>query len=151
MLKKILAFFKKIYTLLFVRYIKTISDPSLEKRYLKAGGQFGDAVSYIWMGECIGFEDLLNTWAVIEQEYASRGFRTISIDDFVGYGGWGHDVSNLIGKPRKTNEPPVLHAELYRVMYLGKMQRNSAVIEAFETGNAAHGTYLIPSTKNLTK
>lgn len=38
---------------------KFLSDTQVERRYVGAGGIFGDAVSYIYMGECIGFAKLL--------------------------------------------------------------------------------------------
>lgn len=32
----------------------------VEKRYARAGATFGDAVSYLYMDQCVGFEELLN-------------------------------------------------------------------------------------------
>ncbi len=65
--------------------MKLLSDEGVKKRYKKAGAMFGDALSYIYMGECIGFEMLLDRLARWEEEYASRGYRTISLGAFVDF------------------------------------------------------------------
>lgn len=92
---------------------------SVQKRYLRAGAEFGDAVSYLYMGECIGFEKLLDAWAKAEKRYASVGFRTLPVEVFVKLGGYGKKPDG-VGVMRHANEKPVYHAELYRKYYLGK-------------------------------
>lgn len=99
------------------------SDKFVTRRYLYTGGNFGDAVSYApVLGECVGFEELLNRWAKWEKEYAERGYRTVSLDDFIEYGGYGKPIDKLVGVKRQENEDPVLHAETYRRVYLGSIQ-----------------------------
>ena len=151
MIKKIIALFYAFIGLFRKKYLATIKDENLEKKYLNAGADFGDAVSMIYMGECIGFEDLLNKWAELEREYANRGFRTVTLDEFVSYGGYGQEIKTL-GQPRLENEKPIFHAELYRKHFLGKMaliNGPSPVEECFRTGKAVTGTYMVPSTKDL--
>ncbi len=96
------------------------SDKRVQKYYIESGCYFGDAVSYIYMGECIGFADLLADWAKWELEYAKRGYRTFSIDDFIELGGYGQPIKD-VGIKRAQGEDAVYHAETYRQVYLGKM------------------------------
>lgn len=142
--------FKAIARLFRKQYIPTLPDKDLEEKYVKAGGQFGSAVSYIYMGECVGFEDMLNKWADLEKEYAARGFRTVSLDDFVSYGGYGTEITNL-NQAREVGEGPIFHAELYREHFLGKMGVSNIIQNAFETGEPQFGNYAVPSTENLIK
>ena len=115
--------------------------------YVLAGGEFGDVVSMIWMGECVGFEDLLTRFEVTERAYADCGYRTISIDDFTGYGGWGQDIEPLLRVPRKVNERPIYHAKYYRENFLHR----NMVTKAHRVGEngAFSATYVRPSTEHL--
>lgn len=96
-----------------------LPDKMVEKKYIKAGAAFGDAVSYIYMGRCVGFEKLFENWRKWEAEYARRGYHTVSLDDFIEYGGYGKTIKKL-GIKRQQDEKPVFHAEIYRQKYLGK-------------------------------
>lgn len=65
----------------------------VQSRYVNAGGNFGDAVSYAsGIGECGGFELLLSHWESWEEEYARRGMRTVSVDRFIAFGGYGEPL-----------------------------------------------------------
>src|SRR3989344_2686550 len=110
-------------------------------------GAFGDAVSYMYMGECLGFKRMLHAWARWEAEYARRGYRTISLDDFIDYGGYGKELGELAGVRRIADEKLVFPAEIYRQQFLGKVP---PVIDTGELmkGNAQYGTYVLPSTKD---
>lgn len=128
------------------RLLANMPDKLIKDRYVEHGKDFGDAVSYIYMGECIGFEGYLNTWAKYESEYANRGYRTISLDDFISAGGYGKSISHLVGVKRNEDEKPVLHAEIYREKYLGKVHPEIDLNKVME-GEIQHGTYVLPSTK----
>lgn len=135
-----------------------LSDKQVEKRYAEAGRVFGDAVSYIYMGECVGFEGLLAKWAKWEKEYAKRGYRTIPIDDFIEYGGYGKSLTGL-GMRWEQNEEPIFHAEIYREHYLGKISpavnlQKLMKPESHDPNSTEPpepkmqmGTYFLPSTK----
>lgn len=82
-------------------------------RYVNAGADFGDAVSYDFLGECVGFDKLFKRWAGWEREYARRGYRTISLDAFIGFGGYGEPIDNLVGVKREEGEEPIYHADHY--------------------------------------
>lgn len=93
---------------------RIMSDRRVERYYRQAGEDFGDAVSYLYMGCCVGFDSLLRRWERWEQEYSNRGYRTVSLDDFLASGGYGTDISALFGVKRDVGEVPVLYAQRYR-------------------------------------
>ncbi|QQG46576.1 MAG: hypothetical protein HYY55_01880 [Candidatus Niyogibacteria bacterium] len=131
-----------------------MTDKRVEKRYAEAGRIFGHAVSYIYMGECIGFDSMLAKWEKLEAEYAKRGYRTLPVDDFVAHGGYGTPLKNLSVK-RAEGEEPVFHARIYREVYLGKIRpvvNLSELMRPIEPGESPEsraqvGTYFVPSTK----
>ena len=96
------------------------SDSGVEKRYVSAGAVFGDAVSYIFLGESVGFESMLRRWKKWEEEYSLRGFRTISLDRFIDLGGYGKPLDDVINIKREEGEKPIFHAGIYREKFLGK-------------------------------
>ncbi len=127
-----------------------IPDKWVEKSYVDSGMQFGDDVSYIYMGECVGFENNLNKWANQEKEYAARGYRTISLDEFTKAGGYGEPIDHLIGIKRNPGEAPVLHAEIYRKIYLHQIQPAINLPKLMQ-GGVQSGTYISPSTEIIPK
>lgn len=132
------------------RSVSSMTDQAVTERYTEAGGEFGGAVSYLYMGECIGFEELFNVWALWELEYAKRGYRTLSIDDFVGYGGYGKDISPQLSVRRTAGEPFILHAEMYRQRYLGKIAPIVDMAALLKPGAQPQcGLYELPSTKDV--
>lgn len=124
-------------------WAKCLSYKKLCQKYLQAGGQFGEAVSYLYMGECVGFEQLLDEWSFWEQEYLRRGFASLSLDDFIRYGGYGENMSVKLG--HKNPENPISHAEIYRRKYLGKIQ---PLIDPM-ANKIQMAEYVLPSTENL--
>jgi hypothetical protein len=127
---------------------RLLDDKSVQKEYLNAGSCFGDAASYVFsMGECVGFDALLERWAKWEKEYAKRGYRTISIDDFILRGGHNKDISNVIGAKRGVDEKEVFHAERYREKYLGKVKPAINLEKMMRDGKPQSGTYIPQSTK----
>lgn len=132
---------------LYGLWVKRLSDKEVQDNYVEAGADFGDAVSYIYMGECQGFEKLLSDWAKWEMEYSGRGYMTISLDDFVEYGGYGKPLKGL-GLKRKPEEKAILHAEIYKKKYSNKGKPALDLKKIAETGEAQSGTYILPSTKD---
>lgn len=131
-------------------FIKRILPYSLvERRYLRAGSEFGDAVSCIYMGECIGFKSLLNKLADWEREYARRGYRTVSINDFEKAGGWGASIDHLLGQKREQGEEPVFHAQIYKNVFLGKVKPAIDIGRLMATGEIQYGQYVTPSTEQI--
>jgi len=127
--------------------LRFLSDKEIQERYVASGSQFGDAVSMLYMGECIGFEKMLGIWWKFEQEYAQRGYRTLSIDKFVEIGGYGKNYDFMLGQKREKDEFPVFHAELYRKNFLGKT--TPLINPDSMNGEPQFGSYMLPSTENL--
>ena len=124
-----------------------LSNQKLEQKYLEAGKSFGDAVSYLYMGECIEFKEMLDKLAEYEKEYAKRGYKTISIDDFVKFGGYGEPINHLLGKKLEANEAPRYHSEIYRDKFLGKVKPIVNLQKILEDGEPQSGNYQLPSTE----
>lgn len=129
----------------FIR--RLLSDPTVEKRYVRAGATFGGAVSYLYMGECFGFKGLLKKWANWEEEYVHRGFRTVSLDRFVDLGGYGKSVDDVIGQRREDGEEPIFHAQIYRNEFLGKVAPVINLEKMMTDGEIQIRQYKLPSTE----
>lgn len=144
--------FKRLFVKKYTPITKmaTQVDDKVIQRYIDAGAIFGDAVSYIYMGECAGFSDRLKAWEVAEAAYAALGFRTLPLDEFVDYGGYGKELVNL-NVARDEGEAIVFHAAYYRENYLGKTQQVINFEKMMQDGEIQYGNYEMPSTKHLTK
>jgi len=127
---------------------KLLRDSTVEKKYVKSGAIFGDVVSYLYMGECIGFEGLLNTWAKWEQEYAERGYRTVSLDRFVNLGGYNKSIDDVIGQKRELEEEPIFHAQIYREKFLGKINPIINLEAITQNNQPQFGCYISSSTED---
>ncbi len=92
---------------------RLLSDAQVEKRYVATGAAVGNALSYWFMGECAGFQRMRARWEKWEREYARRGYRTISTEDFMLHGGYGSSLMP-IGMKRDANEKPLLYAPAHR-------------------------------------
>lgn len=126
---------------------KLYSDAELYRAYLTHGASFGDAVSYIYMGECIGFDKLLDTWAAWEAEVLARGYRALSIDTLVGIGGYGKEPPELVR--RGPGEEVISHAGRYREHWLGTKPLVHVQSQDPTTG-AVSAQYILPSTEKET-
>jgi hypothetical protein len=125
------------------------TDEQVQKRYVKAGAFFGDALSCSYLGEPAGVQSLLSRWAKWEREYVRRGYKTLSLDVFISYGGYGTPLEGL-GTLRNDKEPAAYHAEIYRQKYLGKI--NPAVdMSKLMAGECQKGEYVPPSTEETVK
>lgn len=133
----------------FGKDVKTFSDDQKVEAYVTAGAEIGSAVSYIYMGECIGFDKLLDQWEASEKAYSDLGFRTLSIDDFTSYGGYGTEIAPLLRVPRKQGEPVILHAAYYRKHFFRRAGRQVDFDKVFKDGDVFTGTYQVPSTEHL--
>ena len=125
---------------------KFLPDFFVEKKYIRAGSAFGDAVSYLYIGECRGFEKLLDNWDFYEKEYSRRGYRTVSLDSFVELGGYGKNIADLLRNKRSEDEEAVFHAKIYRDKFLGRVKPVVDIDKMKEEGFQA-GTYYLPSTE----
>ena len=118
------------------------------EQYLRAGALFGEALSYLYMGESVDFSKLRERWAMFERQYAALGYRTISVDDFIEYGGYGVLVDHLLRIQRRIDEPPVLHSEIFSMRYSGGFEPAIDIEHLLSDGKAQTGTYRLPTTKD---
>lgn len=133
-----------------INLVKLSSD-ELEKVYFAAGGSFGMAMSYGYMGRPVGHDKMLDRWAAAEKEWARRGMRTVSLDEFVGYGGYQMKIEGARSL-RKQEDLPIFHADLYREHYCGANALPTTpnpVVLALQTGEVQCGEYEVPSTERL--
>ena len=113
----------------------------VEKNYIRAGAEVGDWFSY---GAQIKESDsVFKKWRAYEEEYSSRGFRTISLDEFIAYGGYERDISHLLRQERESGEEPILHAERYLKIY----KDHPLSITTRTSNGITFGSYEIPSTE----
>ena len=94
------------------------SDEDLILEYIQAGGHLGDTLSYAYVGEVIGANKLLEKLIRLEQQVADRGYRTISVQDFISYGGYGKRIANLV---KREDDEPIYHALNYREACLSNL------------------------------
>jgi hypothetical protein len=87
------------------------------EQYVRSGAVFGDALSYLYMGECIGFHSMKERWAKLERLYAELGYRTIPLEDFIEYGGYGKSIDHLVRVRRADGEEALFHAVTFHERY----------------------------------
>jgi hypothetical protein len=87
------------------------------EQYIRSGALFGEALSYLYMGECVGFHSMKERWAKLERAYAELGYRTIPLEDFVEYGGYGKKIDHLVRVRRAHGESAILHAVTFHERY----------------------------------
>lgn len=97
---------------IFNKLVKMFTDKQVEKRYVAAGATVGDALSYGYMGKCVGFDSFVKKFNRWEKEYARRGYKTITCEDFEKYGGYGIPLKGL-GIKRDESEKPIFHSERF--------------------------------------
>lgn len=137
----------RCFETIFMFFAACLSDKSVENKIVRAGTEFGDAVSYIYMGECVGFKKMLRRWTRWETEYARRGYRTISLDAFIECGGYNTPIEGL-GVKRNEHETPRFHAQIYKEKFLGKVRPAKDFEEVIRTSRPQSGTYRLPSTED---
>ncbi len=122
-------------------YLRCLSDQGVLRRYTAIGIKFGDGCSYAYMGKWIGFEKDLAKWDYWERAVLERGYRTISLDDFIEAGGYGTPLPPLV--KRTPDEVTVLHAKRYVEQWRGKPMVFN--VQKHKSG-AVTAQYVLPST-----
>lgn len=98
-------------------WLKSLSDKEVQDNYVDAGAELGDALSYGYLGEPLGLDGMVSNWARWELEYSKRGYRTISLEDLIDYGGYGRlyaEPLKGLGVKREPKEQIILYSILYR-------------------------------------
>lgn len=150
-MKKLWRFFARIAAVLLApwvlpkRLIGYLPEDKIVAEYVRAGKEFGDTISYLYMGEPVGLDALLENWARWERAYAQLGYHTISLDAFIQIGGWGTDPKPWLRIPVEGRV--ILHAEIYRKQCQGHRNVLARVLE----GEQIEGVYVYPSTEQPRK
>lgn len=71
-----------------MKFLKNLWSKVVVWRYTDLGLTYGDALSYSFMGECIGFKSLERKFKFWERRYVSLGYKPIEVDDWVTAGGY---------------------------------------------------------------
>jgi hypothetical protein len=117
-------------------------------QYVRAGAQFGEALSYIAMGECVGFHSMQRKWAQTEREYAKLGYRTLAVDDFIEHGGYGKSIDHLLRVERASAEPTVYHAEVFAQRYKDGFRPRIDFKSLLNDGSPQFGQIHLPTTRD---
>ena len=107
-----------------------LSDSMVMNRYVRWGSDIGDAESYSFMGEPSGMKSAVRHWAFWERLYADKGYRTISLDDFIDHGGYGKNIDHLKFVRRAAGEEPIYHAETYKERLTCSYDHKGGFLEA---------------------
>lgn len=100
------------------------------------------------MGTPVGLDELVERWAEWELEYVKRGFRTISLDDFIKAGGYGASLQDKLGIKREPGEQVVPHSYIYMQRYPDPPPAVVDLERLMQPGAEAQmGTYTVPSTE----
>ncbi|MBI4153765.1 hypothetical protein HY501_00355 [Candidatus Woesearchaeota archaeon] len=93
-----------------MKFIRLLPDSVVEKHYIRAGAAFGEAISYTAV-KYSRFERLLDKWVGWEEEYARRGYRTLSTEEFTSLG------LSTIGRRRAEGEKPIFYAKEHKEQF----------------------------------
>ena len=126
-------------------FFPILSDKFVGKMYQKHGSDFGGAVSMLYMGQCVGFKNMLSRWMAWEVEYLKRGFRSLPVDEFTRAGGYGYDIDDQIMVRRKTDEKAIFHGKIFKEEYLGKMEK-LINLDKVMNGEMQQGHWCPPTT-----
>lgn len=137
-------FFVIVLVAIVLEVFLPLSDEEIQKKYVEAGKSVGDALSYIYMGICGNFEEMLEKWMHWEKEYAVRGYKILPVDDFVEYARGG--TLKGLGIKRQVDEEPIFHAEIVKKEF--PTYGAQVTIDSVSKEGAVSGTYVLPSTKS---
>ena len=128
-----------------VNFFSGLAENRAKKKYIKAGNNFGYAVSLIYNGECGGFKKMLVAWERWEKKIVKYGYRPLGLDTFIDSGGYGYKLPAF--EKLKKDEKPIFHAKFYRDKFLGKIK---PVLdqERLMAGESVVARYLLPSTNS---
>ena len=126
---------------------RILSNNTVIRKYAKSGTLFGGDISFIYLGKCERFDDHLKRWGDWEEEYVRRGYRTVSLDDFINAGGYGKKIDHLLSIKRNQGEEPLFHAKIYVRKYPNEINPEVNLSKLLIDRNTQYGTYELPSTE----
>jgi hypothetical protein len=117
----------------------------LADAYVRSGLEFGEAVSYLHLGECDGFEELLNAWEDAERAYVEAGFRSLPIDTFISAVVETDKPLEGLFQRRDEGEEGVFHAPYYRENFLGQVVP-AVDLDTYLRAETTPSRFSLPST-----
>lgn len=88
----------------------------LMRHYLGVGEKVGRMLSYSYMGEALGFKELLEALVKYERRYVDSGYRPVTINQWVRLGGWGEE-DPILGILRDSGELPTYPVAEFAATY----------------------------------
>lgn len=77
----------------FIHHLLT--DRFVAKMFWRAGINYGDMLSYAFMGKSVGFDRAKKQYEYWKKEYVRRGFLAPPIKEFIDAGGYGKCIDHL--------------------------------------------------------
>ena len=96
--------------------IKLLPFKIIEYYYLKCGKKFADlhVLRRFSLTKKDEYKRAFADWTFWKYEYARRGYRTLSIEDFIEMGGLsGHIHEEDVRVKREKDEEPSLHQDIF--------------------------------------
>ena len=100
----------------------------LIEKYKSVGEDFGDAISYSFMGEIVGFNRLEKKFKKLEKKIIEKGYIPYTIEEFVNAGGYGHPLPELKKIPEKSQVLKILDTNEKAIKYSKEMQNSDGAI-----------------------
>ena len=101
-----------------IKFIDLFFEKRLIAKYISVGEDLGDAISYSYMGEIVGFERLKKKFIKLQSKIIARGYLPYTLKEFVDAGGWGKklpvlkkDTSNKSDSIKKINLEGLSYSE----------------------------------------
>jgi|688.fasta_scaffold433439_2 hypothetical protein len=79
-----------------INFFKSLWEDFIISRYVSVGLQWGDAESYSFMGECVGYNSLCKSLERLETQYAKLGYKVVDRETWVLAGGYGEEYESKL-------------------------------------------------------
>jgi hypothetical protein len=79
-----------------INLLKRLWEDFIVSRYVSIGLQWGDAESYSFMGECVGYKSLCKALEKLETQYANLGYKVVDRKTWVLAGGYGKEYESKL-------------------------------------------------------
>lgn len=102
---------------IFEQSIKLLSDDDVLLAYEQSAKDAFIASNAPYDKVPTTFFQAHNKWELIEKEVAARGYETLSLDGFLGIGGWYEPNRPELGDKRPESKEPIFYARSHKKRY----------------------------------
>jgi hypothetical protein len=81
---------------MMINFFKKLWEDFIISRYVSVGLQWGDAESYSFMGECVGYKSLCRALERLETQYQNMGYKVVDRETWVLAGGYGKEYESKL-------------------------------------------------------